>query len=58
VEVVVEPNSRTRAGRKNRGPEEQFHATPIVLLFEDLTLKPATGELPRLPMPKHPYFDK
>ena len=28
------------------------------LLFEDLTLKPATGELPRLPLSKHPYFDK
>jgi len=27
------------------------------LLFEDLTLKPATGELPRLPLSKHPYFD-
>jgi hypothetical protein len=28
------------------------------LLFEDLTLKPATGELPRLPLSRHPYFDK
>jgi hypothetical protein len=28
------------------------------LLFEDLTLKPATGALPRLPLSKHPYFDK
>jgi hypothetical protein len=28
------------------------------LLFEDLTLKPATGELPRLPLSKHPFFDK
>ena len=28
------------------------------LLFEDLTLKPAAGELPRLPLSKHPYFDK
>ncbi len=28
------------------------------LLFEDITLKPATGELPRLPLSKHPYFDK
>jgi hypothetical protein len=28
------------------------------LLFEDLTLKPATGELPRLPLSQHPYFDK
>ena len=28
------------------------------MLFEDLTLKPATGELPRLPLSKHPYFDK
>jgi len=28
------------------------------LLFEDLAIKPATGELPRLPLSKHPYFDK
>ncbi len=28
------------------------------LLFEDLSLKPPTGELPRLPLSKHPYFDK
>ncbi len=28
------------------------------LLFEDLTLKPPTGELPRLPLSKHPFFDK
>ena len=28
------------------------------LLFEELTLKPPTGELPRLPLSKHPYFDK
>jgi len=28
------------------------------LLFEDLTVKPASGELPRLPLSKHPYFDK
>jgi hypothetical protein len=28
------------------------------LLFEELTLKPATGELPRLPLSKHPFFDK
>jgi hypothetical protein len=27
-------------------------------LFEDITLKPATGELPRLPLSKHPFFDK
>jgi hypothetical protein len=28
------------------------------LLFEDLSLKPAPGELPRLPLSLHPYFDK
>jgi len=28
------------------------------LLFEDLTLKPASGELPTLPLSKHPFFDK
>lgn len=39
-------------------------AAPLVsfvapsLLFEDLSLKPATGELPRLPLSKHPFFDK
>ncbi len=28
------------------------------MLFEDLSLKPPTGELPRLPLSKHPFFDK
>ncbi|MGD0221032.1 MAG: metallopeptidase TldD-related protein [Terriglobia bacterium] len=28
------------------------------LLFEDLAIKPLTGGLPRLPLSKHPYFDK
>lgn len=28
------------------------------LLFEDLALKPPAGELPSLPLSKHPYFDK
>jgi hypothetical protein len=28
------------------------------LLFEELSLKPATGQLPRLPLSKHPFFDR
>jgi len=28
------------------------------LLFEDLTLKPAAGEMPKLPLSKHPFFEK
>lgn len=28
------------------------------LLFEDLTLKPSAGELPKLPLSKPPFFDK
>jgi len=28
------------------------------LLFEDLTLKPTAGELPKLPLSKPPFFDK
>jgi hypothetical protein len=28
------------------------------LLFEDITLKPETGDLPRLPLSKHPFFEK
>ena len=28
------------------------------LLFEELTVKPPTGQLPRLPLSKHPFFDK
>jgi hypothetical protein len=28
------------------------------LLFEELTLKPAIGQLPRLPLSKHPFFEK
>ena len=46
---------RLYAGQ-NGAPLASFVAPS--LLFEDLTLKPATGELPRLPLSKHPYFDK
>ncbi len=28
------------------------------LLFEELSVRPPTGELPRLPLSKHPFFDK
>jgi hypothetical protein len=28
------------------------------LLFEELSLKPPIGQLPRLPLSKHPFFDK
>jgi hypothetical protein len=28
------------------------------LLFDDLSIKPAAGELPTLPLSKHPFFDK
>jgi hypothetical protein len=28
------------------------------LLFEELSLKPPIGQLPRLPLSKHPYFEK
>jgi hypothetical protein len=43
-------------GAQNGAPLVSFVAPS--LLFEELTLKPPTGELPRLPLSKHPYFDK
>jgi len=29
-----------------------------VVLFEDITLKPPGGEIPKVPVSVHPYFDK
>ena len=31
--------------------------TPRMVLFEDITLKPPTGEIPKAPVSPHPYFD-
>ena len=33
-------------------------ATPRMVLFEDITLKPPTGEIPKAPVSPHPYFDR
>ena len=33
-------------------------ATPRMVLFEDITLKPPTGEIPKAPVSMHPYFDR
>jgi hypothetical protein len=43
-------------GGQNGAPLVSFVAPSV--LFEELTLKPPAGELPRLPLSKHPYFDK
>ena len=32
--------------------------TPRMVLFEDITLKPPSGEIPKVPVSMHPYFDK
>ena len=32
--------------------------TPRLILFEDITLKPPSGEIPKAPVSVHPYFDK
>ncbi len=32
--------------------------TPRLVLFEDITLKPSSGEIPKVPVSVHPYFDK
>ena len=32
--------------------------TPRLILFEDVTLKPPSGEIPKAPVSVHPYFDK
>ena len=32
--------------------------TPRMVLFEDITLKPPSGEIPKAPVSAHPYFDK
>lgn len=29
-----------------------------MVLFEDITLKPPSGEIPKVPVSMHPYFDK
>lgn len=32
--------------------------TPRMVLFEDITLKPPSGEIPKAPVSMHPFFDK
>ena len=32
--------------------------TPRMVLFEDITLKPPSGEIPKAPVSAHPYFDE
>ena len=32
--------------------------TPRMVLFEDITLKPPSGEIPKVPVSMHPFFDK
>ena len=32
--------------------------TPRMVLFEDITIKPPSGEIPKSPVSVHPFFDK
>ena len=32
--------------------------TPAMVLFEDITLKPPSGEIPKAPVSMHPFFDQ
>ena len=31
---------------------------PRMVLFEDITLKPPSGEIPKVPVSVHPFFDE
>lgn len=56
------------AATSNEGAYTDVYRTPTgahlasfvvpSLLFEDVTVRPPTGEIPRLPIAKNPYFDK
>lgn len=50
------PLSSARAG--GRGGAEIVSLAVPSLLFDEVTLKRPTGDLPKLPVAKHPYFDK
>jgi hypothetical protein len=47
----------TTAYRTSGGPQLVSFAVPS-LLFEDLTVRKPTGEIPSLPFAKNPFFDK
>lgn len=57
VLALVERNSAPFF--RGRGDEVLVSiVTPRLVLFEDITLKPPSGEIPKVPVSIHPYFDK
>jgi hypothetical protein len=50
-------NSSPFSGRRGRQVLASI-VTPRMVLFEDITLKPPTGEIPKAPVSPHPYFDR
>ena len=50
-------NSSPFSGRRGR-PVLASIVTPRMVLFEDITLKPPSGEIPKAPVSPHPYFDR
>ena len=40
------------------GPSPMSIVLPESILFEDITIRPPDGEIPKPPVAKHPYFDQ
>lgn len=51
-----EDNSSPFSGTLRGRPVLTSIVTPRMVLFEDITLKPPTGEIPKAPVSPHPYF--
>ena len=51
-----EDNSSPFSGGGRGRPVFTSIVTPRMVLFEDITLKPPTGEIPKAPVTQHPYF--
>ena len=57
--VPFRPEDNSSPFGGGRGDEVPLSiVTPRMVLFEDITLKPPTGEIPKAPMSMHPYFDR
>lgn len=57
VPFRFEDNSSLFSGTLRGRPVLTSIVTPRMVLFEDITLKPPTGEIPKAPVSPHPYFD-
>ena len=57
--VPFRPEDNSNPFGGGRGSEVPVSiVSPRMVLFEDITLKPPSGEIPKAPVSMHPYFDR